>query len=59
MARWGLPLNFGPNKFDGEEKKKGKGNGKRKEIKEKRREKFQLLYTIYGDRWVGFRRSKN
>ena len=25
----------------------------------KRREKLQLLSTIYGDRWVGFRWAKN
>ena len=25
----------------------------------KRKEKLQLLSTIYGDRWVGFRRANN
>ena len=25
----------------------------------KRRKKLQLLSTIYGDRWVGFRQAKN
>ena len=47
-----IPLDFGPNKFGGEEKKKG---GR----KRKRREKLQLLSTIYEDRWVSFCRAKN
>ena len=40
-------------------RKTGKKKEREKREERKRREKLQLLSTICGDQWVGFRQAKN
>ena len=46
------------NSVGGEEEREEKKEREKREER-KRREKLKLLFTIYGDQWVDFRRTKN